>query len=64
MSKKIYFICVDILSTYLNVHHMYAVPLEAEERVRPLTLELQMVLSQHMNADQETRILRKSNCCS
>lgn len=29
MSKKSYFICVDILSTYLNVHHMYAVPLEA-----------------------------------
>lgn len=42
------------------VHHMCAYgPWKAEERVRPLKLELQVSVSHHMGAGNETRVLWK-----
>ena len=49
-----YFMCVGISPTWVSVHHVGAVSLEARPLVS-LELELQMVVSLHVDAGNQTQ---------
>lgn len=59
------FMCTDILTAYMNAYHVHAVSIKARRGHQILLgLELQVVMSYQVGAENRTQILWKSSKCS
>lgn len=59
-----YLMQMGVLPSCMDVHHIHAEPMEARTKSvsDPLELELQMVVSNHVGAGNQTQIWERSEC--